>query len=577
VPTLTVFMVGTFAVVLRKKNENDKKYNAVRILLPKTPQLTSQFDSSIVIPASVPFIGIYSDLLGPNPPKPLLRTFYSFPRMEGMADEQDVTFYKLEVRKPLIITPLGKLSPFSAKFGKVNFEQGPTKTNSRYLNWSPEMIEYSPGNHVVHLDYLGKNVKEDAAYVEFNFGELSVARIRPDHKYRYIHGNDDFHRHIADTLQLRVEHDKPGVTIAISEDMQFTTDDENVQVLIGSEPLVDIADYEATHPCGQPYYHHELLYRFSKTPPVHAQHVVTPVCTNIKRGSKDPGAGGCIPHTKMVADYSGTTPEEVTPPKKGAVATKQHAVSLHVGVNQLAQNFPSPEPIDPLKTCANDARSMSKLAADAKFKVPDGLDTNVLIDDDATHANVERAIRRCGEVLADNGYFLLTVSCHGLPGDPDTAGWCLYSKVMTYTQVRNLFTAYFPKSARILVICDCCHAVDFDAGAAHVKQVSFAVRAQVAKFQFHRADLKFALTPSEDGEPTVYFVFACANDEVIEDGADPTGLSPFTKCVIDWAGAATFDDFEQQLQSCTGKGSHIRRNPRVEKWESIGPFRAPEE
>src|SRR4051794_20289107 len=103
---LTIFMVGTFAAVLRGKNEKNKDYQSVRILLPKTPTLAAQFDSNYLIPASVPFLGIRSDLLE-KPPKPLLRTSYAFPRMYGDDEEVDVTFYKLEVRNPLVITPAG--------------------------------------------------------------------------------------------------------------------------------------------------------------------------------------------------------------------------------------------------------------------------------------------------------------------------------------------------------------------------------------------------------------------------------------------------------------------------------------
>lgn len=573
-PRLTVFMVGTFAAVLRGKNEKNKNYQSVRILLPKTPALAAQFDSNYLIPASVPFIGIRSDLLK-NPPKPLLRTSYAFPRMHGDDDEVDVTFYKLEARNPLMITPAGTLPPFSAKFGKVNLRQGPTPADSEYLNWSPCMGEYSPGNEVVHEDYLGSKVAADAAYVEFNFGELSVARIRFDHPFQYIHGSDEFNkpkRPIADTLQLRVDHDDPRVTVAISEDFTFTASSDDLKLVIGSEPISDLADYEPPHPCGEPYFHHELLYRFSNNPPKHSHQFATPVCTKIKKDPKDPRYGGCIPHGLMAEDPDAHAEEK--PPRKQAVPGTEQALSLHIGVNELAENFPSPEPIEALKSCVNDAYSMRDLAAKNGFKALDGPDTNVLTDDAATLAHVETTLMRYGQALAAKGIFILTFSGHGYPGDARTGGWCLYSKILPYNNLRTLLSKYFPPKARVMVVCDCCHAATLDTDK-RVKQVSIAVAKQVSLFQFRTSNLEKAVgNLDEAAGPTTYFVFACGPDETIDDGDDAKGLSPFTECVETWAlRSNTFDEFEENLADCTGKDSHIIREPKDKKWESTGPFR----
>jgi hypothetical protein len=586
-PSLKIFMVGTFAAVLRKKDPDSDYFTAVRILLPKTLATSSLFNGQVAIPGSVPFIGIPSNVQPTSPAEPLLRKLYSFPYMEDAGEAAtspiEVSFYKLEKRRPLVIRPKQQSSAaFRAHFGQnVNTKERPTRENACYLDWSPRMEEYSKENHVVHNDYLADWVRKDAAFGEFDFGTLSVARMSFDHRFRFINGNDEFERAIADTLKLETVFDdeQTRTIIEINDDLTFEAKGA-LSLVIGSEPLEDLADYEFPRPCGEPYYHHELLYRFSASPPEGPRDVATPVCLNVDHVSKDPRVGGCIPHALMTDPGAVMSPAAVSAEAATAISGKRGALSLHLGVNEFAENFPSTIRVDPLKSCVTDARKMSELAAAHGFQALNGPGSNVLTDSMASRRNVVDALKAYGEALDEGGFFILTMSGHGYPAQSRNldAGWCLNTGLLPYAELRKLLANHFPTSARVMVVCDCCHARAPQERANRIKQVSFAFAQEAFRFQFKVNLFDTEFTARLRGElpgPTTYFVFACGANETTEDGPDRESVSPFTGCVIQYADERGFANFESKLKMCSRRDSAIGREPREEEWEALGPFRVP--
>jgi hypothetical protein len=607
--TLRVFMVGTFAVVLRRNLLGE--YTAVRILLPNTPRLTSGFDPNVSIPASIPFIGIPSQFVDDDNQSVLFRRKYQFPVMVDAGDPPgervELAYFQLEAAQPLSITR-GK-TPFKPNFGgfNPNSQKQPTKNDCRFLEWSAQMRDYCSDYHVVHNDYLEDTVRRDAGFVEFDFGELSVARIGFKHRFRFIYGDDDtFYRAVADTLKLESEFDVNDIWIQINNDLRIKAQfvDGLLPLVIGSEPVEDISSAEPAHPCGEPYFHHELLFRFSDDTPLHPNDLATPVCVNIKRGSKDPRVGGCIPHALMSEPVTTLATVRAEEPPMQPSDPQTLALAIHIGVDEFSPNFPSSTEVPPLKSCATDARLMRRFAKQRRFDSLGSDESNVLIDSAATLTDVLTALREYGDALkrSKNAYFALTFSGHGYV-DPSPKnqsdrfgdGWCLNTALLPYKYLAIAFRLYFRRDTRIMVICDCCHSPDLTDGGTGVKQVSVAVAEEAVvetKLFFAQNFLEFAslvdtVTPFDaasdvrafdlglDG-PTVYFVFACGKDETIDDGPNKQTPSPFTQCVLDNAKDVDFTAFESALQDCSGKMSHIDRRPIDDEFEALGPFRLPQ-
>lgn len=144
-------------------------------------------------------------------------------------------------------------------------------------------------------------------------------------------------------------------------------------------------------------------------------------------------------------------------------------ISLHIGVNR----------VDPshyegwsgkLNACEQDAKDMQALAESL------GYETRILLTEQATVANVTKAIKRAAKQLEPGDVFFITYSGHGgqVPdenGDEATADadefgeypdkydetWVLYDRMLIDDEMYALW-AKFAKRVRIIMLSDSCHS-----------------------------------------------------------------------------------------------------------------------
>jgi hypothetical protein len=590
---LTVFMVGTLAAVLKKTRPADKFPIGVRILLPFAPQHISRFDNSVVIPRTEPFIAVpWNAIKNHDKPTPMFRRRKLLPVMEGedFGDAVDMAYFALSRKKTTKID-FESPTPFTPIDGAIGDK--PTKETGPYLSWVANMTDYSPDNEVVDKKYMNDVLPDDesAAAVEFDRGTFSVGSVGFDHQFRFINGpdgfdrsiapTDSFDRTIADALKLSADLETPRVTVTIDGDIVLELDGEDLSFLIGSEPLTH-AFFEPPQPCGTPFFHHEILYQFSESRP-HDSDIVVPVCIDVPNGGgRDPEYGRCVPPVFM------TAPARLSENLLRSMEIQTpRALSLHMGVNEFSPSFqsstslPTPRTLD---SCVRDATAMRDFAATLGFQSLNNNGQNVLADTEATVSGLTTALKDYGQAAGPGSFFLLTFSGHGMPMQFRGGGWCLNTNVLLYSELKKFLGQYFNKAARIMVISDCCHSGNLEKSTAGVKELPMRYaeaffNEEFGPLTFGERFISLTLTdkarPEESAQPTMYFVFACGNEETISDGGKKH-LSPFTNCVLAHPHDPTVPAFEAALAACGKKSSHIVKLPSADQiWDLSEPFSMP--
>ena len=149
-------------------------------------------------------------------------------------------------------------------------------------------------------------------------------------------------------------------------------------------------------------------------------------------------------------------------PSQGARGTTR-GVSIHIGLNHVDSNEYQDENGDPwdgaLAGCINDARAMQEIA------VAQGYESTLLIDDQATSAQVLQSIGQAAQDLSAGDILLLTYSGHGgqvpdVNGDEDEAQdetWCLFDRMVIDDELYQMWSQ-FEAGVRIFVLSDSCHS-----------------------------------------------------------------------------------------------------------------------
>jgi hypothetical protein len=551
-------------------------------------------DEHVIIPKTEPFIGIPWKSIKNRDEKvrPVFRRSYIFPVMTD-ADENDgpvvdVAFFRLSLEK-LTKIEFESATPFRSIDGPIGSR--PTKETATYLSWAADMDLYSSDYKIVDERYMtDSDLPGDAAVIDFDRGWLSVGRVGFDHQFRFINGPEEFNpsiaptnsfdRTIADVLKLAADIDTDQVRVRLSEDLVLELDAENLSLLIGSEPLSHVAVTEPSQPCGTPFFHHEILYQFSKEWRDGSK-IVVPVCINVPHSGKDPDLGRCVPPVFMTAPGA----EEGSLLRAAEIRTLPRALSLHIGVNKFSSTFSSSALLSApaaLDSCVRDAVAMQKFASTLGFGSLNNDGNNVLADTDATVTRLSDTLEEYGHAAGPGSFFLLTFSGHGMPMQLGGGGWCLNTNILLYSQLQDLLTRHFSQASRVMVISDCCHSGRIEESAEGVKEVPmrYAAAFFTEVFVPLNADklrsISFAekTRPAESVQPPTYFVFACGNDETIKDGGKKN-LSPFTQCVRTYPHDPTVPVFETDLAACSKKSSHIVRVRRDQTWEQSEPFSMP--
>lgn len=134
------------------------------------------------------------------------------------------------------------------------------------------------------------------------------------------------------------------------------------------------------------------------------------------------------------------------------------SISLHIGLNQVnAKVYGS---LNPLKGCVNDANAMLNICHRLGYS-----QSTLLINGQATKANVVSVIKSASKQLNAGDLFFLSYSGHGSTvkdrdkdeTDHQDEAWCLYDGLLLDDTLYELWQG-FRENVRILVISDSCHS-----------------------------------------------------------------------------------------------------------------------
>lgn len=139
-----------------------------------------------------------------------------------------------------------------------------------------------------------------------------------------------------------------------------------------------------------------------------------------------------------------------------------NAISLHIGINYVDQQYYKKGYIPPLYGCVNDMNAMKNLAASL------GYETHSLENEEATCKAITQSIEQLGSKVAEGGVLLISYAGHGVQfsdqgGDMDgeTDGkdesWVAYDGFLLDDSIFNSL-AKIPNNIRVVLISDSCHS-----------------------------------------------------------------------------------------------------------------------
>jgi uncharacterized caspase-like protein len=136
-------------------------------------------------------------------------------------------------------------------------------------------------------------------------------------------------------------------------------------------------------------------------------------------------------------------------------------ISLHIGIDKYNRSSYGSigKNIRNLPNCVNDANAMIKVALQARFNAA------ILINENATAANLLQGISLAAQYLEYGDLFFLTFSGHGglaLDRNGDEDGnfdqtWCLHDKEVVDDELFEHWKLFRP-GVRVVVIADSCHS-----------------------------------------------------------------------------------------------------------------------
>lgn len=133
-------------------------------------------------------------------------------------------------------------------------------------------------------------------------------------------------------------------------------------------------------------------------------------------------------------------------------------ISIHIGLNYIDEDYYGTN--GELFGCINDANDMKGIATKLGYS-----SSEVLIDEDATKANVVSAICSAASSMAGGDTLLLTYSGHGSQVDDVDSDetdamdetWCLYDQMLIDDELRQMWSQ-FKAGTRIFMLSDSCHS-----------------------------------------------------------------------------------------------------------------------
>lgn len=172
--------------------------------------------------------------------------------------------------------------------------------------------------------------------------------------------------------------------------------------------------------------------------------------------------------------------------------------SLSIGLN-VVSTLRYGRGVRPLESPVLDAQTFARAATARSYLAA------LLLDHDATFANVLHAIHEAAEALGSADTFVLTFSGHGLAGqtrDGFQQSWYLFDRpLLRYgSDGLDALLARFRPGVRILIVANCCHS-GTNAGPVPTPPI----RAEVIR------------------------VAACSASEIVEASADANVPSPFIR------------------------------------------------
>ncbi|MGJ8743813.1 S8 family serine peptidase [Polaribacter sp.] len=249
------------------------------------------------------------------------------------------------------------------------------------------------------------------------------------------------------------------------------------------------------------------------------------------------------------ADFAINNTMKSTNQKNNSMSTtKKQAVSLHVGINEVSQQYYKGY-VPPLYGCVNDMEKMGELAK----KI--GYETNFLKNSEATREAIKEQIIRLGNSVEENGILLITYAGHGAPipdknndvndlvdgNDGNDEAWVSYDGFLLDDEI-HASLAQIKHKIRVVVISDSCHSesmsrffmVDLESIKTTVFERSISssqVLAILDKNNQTTRSIRENIPAKESLEYSVYVIAlsACEKDEKAKEVG---GQGVFTKTFI---------------------------------------------
>lgn len=143
-----------------------------------------------------------------------------------------------------------------------------------------------------------------------------------------------------------------------------------------------------------------------------------------------------------------------------------HAISLHIGINNVSDTYYPHGAVPPLSGCINDMEHMENLASIL------GYQTKTLKDKEATKSSILEQITSLGNAVSPSGILLVSYSGHGVQlsdklvdennqmGDEEDGkdeSWVTYDGILLDDEIYNALAA-IKNEIRVLFISDSCHS-----------------------------------------------------------------------------------------------------------------------
>lgn len=228
---------------------------------------------------------------------PRMEAVNRFERLESLLPEPPKVEYAVYFTNEYEIV----IPALQAAGGTLSFDANPVDPIAKpnpgesSVFWLPQVDE--PGGVMAEPFSNGAVSPNATAYAEINTGTMRPRGLTPEHRWRFLHGDDDFVRPIAQEILITAEAEEMSEIVlrplgpGTEKVIRFSTAGEPL-IVVGCEPLDDILGLSPAQSCAEPAYDFELQYQLTSQP---AGRVPVPICVESNPDHRSPPATLCGP------------------------------------------------------------------------------------------------------------------------------------------------------------------------------------------------------------------------------------------------------------------------------------------